>query len=1149
MSHPQPQWRIRDLQELCARRVVACLSQGDATLGEQLQYLPPAALEGLWAFAAETDRLTDALVRAALNRESLLDAVELGRVPLGVTERGLRRGLRALPPTCESIRVGWPAHFGPPDWLVQALYARSREGTTPLVKLELRAAGLGGGQGGVVPTHWTRTGSEPTAERPDVRPSSALLGRARAAAHSEEARLLGVADGAIKSMLRSSQCAQGGLEVLSIAGAREAEGRFADALRTCAPRLRDLRFRDAPLVGDDAAAALIEACASTLEAADVSRTGAGPRCAGALAACVSLRRCAVDGCDLFGDDALDTLLNSAQLEELSCRRCPKLTAGACWRSCATLGVHLRRLRCDLRRGGVSRMRARRVQALRLLASDASDSEESLDAAAASTSDDLPPFDAAWRGTSLAFLSCALVGFEQASVRDVWLQALLAKLPASLVDLDVRGSWDGAVRPLAASLEHVQSLLPHLERLGGIQVAHVVVRAPEAAKFASLKAVDIACAALTAADVDSVLSTLHTLQTASLKATTATAAGDAGLKALQLETLDLEGLRFGTLLLDRLPKLRVLRLTRCAVQKIGVKRAPQLNELAFQSCAGAFCGPRGIDSAAPERLRALRRLRAPSDSFAAAFARTGTALKSLTMEESMVSVNEDHENTARATLGGVLRARAATRAAYLGLEAPHLDGLVSLELLRARDFTGKHFAALPLACPALRRLRLVACANCRGALASDTQLPPPTAASDRRLSATSDGHFGEMTPVKDDDDSDDDLFAMDDERPERNPSTTPGRRLAFDEGTRSPSPRRRAPSLEGEDAVPPRRRSPSPARAMPPRRNKPKGGERFDALLQCWVCGHTGEGRTPSVLRSLAQPRSAEYRRFRKIAAGIPVDKRTGLPVCARFLAGRCVRGNCEFAHQNGGNKKRVRALLDLLDEVDSYRQGDWWAAPDQCESDDNSTDGLSRSPPSSSSPASSSPRSHVHDFGGRARPALRFENLEALELDGCRHVDQLMLDGPRLLALALPRCDGLSVLNVVAPRATHLDCSGCTRLRRFPLPPGCLPMVAVASLAHCQRLDAPFLSSFVDHCRHLTHLNVYGAALAEREASHGSRVGYKKSKGAGTMQGDPTRVKRSTRAGLCKLTAGRPHLEVVKTRKEHEMASNATRTTLDLRLS
>ena len=58
----------------------------------------------------------------------------------------------------------------------------------------------------------------------------------------------------------------------------------------------------------------------------------------------------------------------------------------------------------------------------------------------------------------------------------------------------------------------------------------------------------------------------------------------------------------------------------------------------------------------------------------------------------------------------------------------------------------------------------------------------------------------------------------------------------------------------------------------------------------------------------------------------------------------------------------------------------------------------------------------------------------------------------------------------------------------------------------------------------------------------------KKSK-AGTLHSDPTRIKKSTRAGLSKLTAGRPHLEVVKTRKEHEAPRNATRTTLDLRLS
>ena len=48
---------------------------------------------------------------------------------------------------------------------------------------------------------------------------------------------------------------------------------------------------------------------------------------------------------------------------------------------------------------------------------------------------------------------------------------------------------------------------------------------------------------------------------------------------------------------------------------------------------------------------------------------------------------------------------------IGNEAPHLDGLVSLELLK-RDFRDSA-CGVTLACPALRQLRLVACANCRG----------------------------------------------------------------------------------------------------------------------------------------------------------------------------------------------------------------------------------------------------------------------------------------------------------------------------------------------------------------------------------------------------------------------------------------------------
>ena len=129
-----------------------------------------------------------------------------------------------------------------------------------------------------------------------------------------------------------------------------------------------------------------------------------------------------------------------------------------------------------------------------------------------------------------------------------------------MNLDVRGSWDGTVRPLAASLEHVQGILPNLERVGGFAVAHVVARPPLVSKFASIKALDIACSALAAADVGALLNTLDTLQTASLRATSANAVGDAALKS-NIETLDLEGLRFGSLLLDRLPRLRVLRLTR------------------------------------------------------------------------------------------------------------------------------------------------------------------------------------------------------------------------------------------------------------------------------------------------------------------------------------------------------------------------------------------------------------------------------------------------------------------------------------------------------------------------------------------------------------------------------------------------------------
>ena len=157
------QWRIRDLRELCLRRVVACLSQDEASntlLSQQLAYLPASVLEEVWAFAAESDRLSDALVRSSLTAGSELSALELGRVPLGVTERGLTKHTSGLPPACAAVRVGWPAHFGASaaEWLTRALHARAKGGGVGLARLELRAAGLGGGQGGVVPATWRAAG-------------------------------------------------------------------------------------------------------------------------------------------------------------------------------------------------------------------------------------------------------------------------------------------------------------------------------------------------------------------------------------------------------------------------------------------------------------------------------------------------------------------------------------------------------------------------------------------------------------------------------------------------------------------------------------------------------------------------------------------------------------------------------------------------------------------------------------------------------------------------------------------------------------------------------------------------------------------------------------------------------------------------------
>ena len=214
-------WRIRDLQEMCARRVVACISQdaeGSSLLAQQLCFAPASVLEGLWAYAAESDRLSDALARAALAPGSEVCSLELGSVPLGVTERGVTEGVRALPALCGRVVVGWPSHFGATlaRWLTRALHERERGGAA-VTAIEVRAAGLGGGQGGVVPATWSRLFGGPSARDDDdddrggggfgddVAPRAAPsarsdAGRARTAHRRQMSALLGRARAAAEEL-------------------------------------------------------------------------------------------------------------------------------------------------------------------------------------------------------------------------------------------------------------------------------------------------------------------------------------------------------------------------------------------------------------------------------------------------------------------------------------------------------------------------------------------------------------------------------------------------------------------------------------------------------------------------------------------------------------------------------------------------------------------------------------------------------------------------------------------------------------------------------------------------------------------------------------------------------------------------------------
>ncbi|KAJ1448652.1 hypothetical protein M885DRAFT_573998 [Pelagophyceae sp. CCMP2097] len=943
-------WRIRSLSELAARKIVAVLAgdPGDAAwaaVAAQLLRPPATVLEALWSHAAETDRLSDGMLEALCGGgASQLEALELGRIPLGVTERGLVRAAKVLPAFLDAVRVGWPAHFGGRSvaWLTAALHERAAAGGRGLRRIDVRAAGPGGAQGGAVPRGWARGGfgcgacgrdGDGDGDGMDDADGPRAAGRPRAP--GDAAALAGVNDGDVKCLLRAVKSEHAGLEAFCVAGAAQAEGRFADTLAECAPCLRELRFRDAPAVTDDACAALVKAVAPTLERLDFSNTRLGNCGALVIATAVpNLVRLNLDRCAEIDDASFDVVCRgAARLRELSARHCARLTAGGVWLSVATHCADLERLRCDLRKAparGGRRARpggaghddadragsdsdaagdafadavdaigaprndgeARRRLVVELLAESPlavgsaawRDLEASLraslgafargggassssldDAASIASIAELPPFDAKFRGTKLKSLRVALVGAPHGAK---WLSALLDQVPNSLCELEVRAAWGGErlAEPLSAAAAY--DLEAIFARCIGLDRLALSLDRLDAAHFHRLEVLNASWRGFGAAEARALFADAPRIRLVSVASDGRVSADDVAadaahesvvIRAPKLESLRLEGvnLRGRDVVLDRCRALERLSLRRCSLGRVSAldaRAAPRLQELALVECRDLA---RDAATAAPGDFAALRRLAAPSDAYAAAFvAALGTAAKStvarrtglasiraLTLDESAAFSTGPNPATATAvmTLGAALLARAAAAAAYLG--TPAFDGLVALELICARELTCRHVAALPLACPALARLRLVGCRGLRGALAATSAAPrfPGNAAAASREDEThtplkggaaseSDAGFDvDASGASDDDaDADDCIFELDDGGTGGRRSTPqqprPASSVRFS-ATVDPEPRRRA----SEPAVAARRRRPGDAESQPEAALGPNRNLDFDAL--------------------------------------------------------------------------------------------------------------------------------------------------------------------------------------------------------------------------------------------------------------------------------------------------------------------------------
>eukprot|EP00953_Heterococcus_sp_UTEX-ZZ885_P006105 3763-Heterococcus_DN1.PRE.1 len=308
---------------------------------------------------------------------------------------------------------------------------------------------------------------------------------------------------------------------------------------------------------------------------------------------------------------------------------------------------------------------------------------------------------------------------------------------------------------------------------------------------------------------------------------------------------------------------------------------------------------------------------------------------------------------------------------------------------------------------------------------------------------------------------------------------------------------------------------------------------------------------------------ADARSLKKLEqlAGLLPRERGGTKrvICLRYQKGVCNRRplDCEWAHFQGNLQKigRFKPLLDLVHMVEGSKKGSAKARRPRSDSfgeaasaaaavlagNSSSSSGGNQSSDVSGNAALQSGGDGSGSSGSRSRggsvgsateasmPSLVFPSLQVLELTNCSALEGFVgVESPFLMKLAITNCRNFVALDIAAIRLTQIDLTASSALTGFELRGKSMANVQIATLNGCKAVNTKFLTTLVDHCRHMQLLEICGAAADDGAKSRQQFPGGKRD----AMNSDHFSKNRQRTIPLKNLEKGRPKLTVVRTKNQ-----------------